>query len=177
MTSVSCSYIDCKVPDGETGIWRIKTIKEFKVLFRKDRVVMSSAPVDVNDIIENLKDFKGSVLLTGLGLGIAVNVLLDKAEVTDITVLEKEIDVINLVAPSFKNTKVKIIHADAFTWIPPKGKIYDFVWHDIFNFKHEIKRDEIERLNEKYAGIAKHCGLRSDHYLLFLCLELSVAIS
>jgi len=96
--------IDCKVPDGESGIWRVKTIADFglsiaelnskfcsfrnpqlfKVLFRKDRVVMSSAPVDVNDIIESLKDVKGSVLLTGLGLGIAVNVLLDKAEVTDI---------------------------------------------------------------------------------------------
>jgi len=161
MSSIFSRYIDCKVPDGVSGIWRVKTIKEFKVLFRKDRVVMSSTPVDVNDIIESLKDFKGSVLLTGLGLGCAVNVLLDKAEVNDITVLEKEIDVINLVAPSFKNNKVKVIHADAFTWTPPKGKIYDFVWHDIFNFRHEIKRDEIKRLNEKYAGIAKHCGLRS----------------
>ena len=88
-------------------------------------------------------------MLTGLGLGIAVNVLLDKAEVTDITVLEKEIDVINLVAPSFKNPKVKIIHEDVFIWNTQKGKIYDCVWHDIFNFRHEIKRDEIDRLNEK----------------------------
>ena len=161
MSSSFSPNIDCKVPDGVSGIWRVKTIKEFKVLFRKDRVVMSSTPADVNDIIESLKDFKGSVLLTGLGLGIAVNVLLDKAEVTDITVLEKEIDVINLVAPSFNNPKVKIIHADAFTWSPPKGKIYDCVWHDIFNFRHEINRDEIERLNEKYAGISRYCGLRS----------------
>ena len=83
-----------------------------------------------------------------------------KRIVTDITVLEKEIDVINLVAPSFKNKKVKIIHADAFTWTPPKGKIFDFVWHDIFNFRHEIKRNEIKRLKEKYKGIAKWQGMR-----------------
>ena len=80
MPSTFSPNIDCKVPDGESGIWRVKTIKEFKVLFRKDRVVMSSAPVDVNDIIKSLIDVKGSVLLTGLGLGIAVNVLLDKTD-------------------------------------------------------------------------------------------------
>src|ERR1035441_4190614 len=46
MSSEFSLNIDCKVPDGESGIWRVKTIKEFKVLFRKDRVVMSSTGVD-----------------------------------------------------------------------------------------------------------------------------------
>ena len=112
-------------------------------------------------------------MLTGLGLGIAVNVLLDKAEVTDITVLEKEIDVINLVAPTFPKfqtlEKLNIIMQMLLRGLHPKGKIYDFAWHDIFNFRHEIKRDEIKRLNKKYATLANWQGIRlSSNQPIFL---------
>ncbi len=172
MPPIFSPNIECKVPDWESGIWRVKTIfrddiapsdvipKSFKGLFRKDKLVMTSMPVDVEVHKALWKNAKGSVLLTGLGLGIAIQLILDKTEVNDITVLEKDIDVIWFVGSAYKHPKVKIIHADAFKWIPPKDKIYDCIWHDIFNDKKDVNKKDIERLHDKYAPFARLQGMR-----------------
>jgi 16S rRNA A1518/A1519 N6-dimethyltransferase RsmA/KsgA/DIM1 with predicted DNA glycosylase/AP lyase activity len=59
------------------------------------------------------------------------NAMALKPEVNKVTVIEINADVIALVAPSL-HPKVEVIHADALTWEPPKGKKWEVIWHDIW---------------------------------------------
>lgn len=80
----------------------------------------------------------GDVLITGLGLGMVVESILATpapAPVRSITVLEQSPDVIGLVAARLHEQygeRVQIIEADAYTWVPKTGQIFDTVWHDIW---------------------------------------------
>jgi predicted membrane-bound spermidine synthase len=58
-----------------------------------------------------------------------LHAILQKDDVTHVTVIEKEQDVINLVAASFANDpRVEIIHADAMMYCPPAGVTYNACW-------------------------------------------------
>lgn len=80
----------------------------------------------------------GSVLITGLGLGMVVEAILAEptgAEVGQVTVIEQSADVIALVGPQLCQRcgpRLHIVHADAYTWTAPSGMKYDTVWHDIW---------------------------------------------
>lgn len=79
----------------------------------------------------------GSLLITGLGLGMVVESILrsDKGRVQDITVLEYSEDVIRLVAPHLLARypgRLRVELADAYTWQPPPGQGFSLVWHDIW---------------------------------------------
>ncbi|MGC6738966.1 hypothetical protein ACP0FZ_31065, partial [Escherichia coli] len=71
--------------------------------------------------------------INGLGLGMVLHAILQKDDVTHVTVIEKEQDVINLVAASFAtDLRVEIINADAMEYCPPAGVTYNACWHDIW---------------------------------------------
>lgn len=151
----------CTVPDGESGPWKIDTFtvsKEearfesaraifsgnpimrvspgtYKRLTCKGRgVVMSNTQMEVSTNYEAFRNSKGRVLINGLGLGMLLEAILSKPEVTYVRVIEKEQDVINLVAPHFaSDPRVEIIHADAYEYIPAKGERFDYCWHDIWD--------------------------------------------
>ncbi|MFS7497729.1 hypothetical protein ACJ8CM_00085 [Klebsiella pneumoniae] len=85
---------------------------------------------------------------------------------THVTVIEKEQDVINLVAPAFIDDKrVDIICADAMTYQPPAGVTYDVCWHDIWTYFSAENLQEMENLERKYlfslqvAGILGNAGM------------------
>ncbi len=161
------------LPDGKSGNWSVETfivpkddfsqiISMFKTgrsvpegtykrLMRGRTVVMSNTRDEIRDFSQFTYVAKGSVLINGLGLGCVVKVLLDKPEITKITVIEKSEDVINLVAPYFTDDRVNIIHADAFKYTPPKGEIYDFVWHDIWDYITADNLTEMATLHRKYG--------------------------
>lgn len=164
------------VPEGVSGEWAVQefevseaqanfsAIREalsretavpagrYKRLMRGNVVVMSNTPMEVRTHRRFVSRARGSVLINGLGLGMALSEILKKPEVLSVTVIEKSPDVIGLVAPSFTgDPRVQIIHADAFEWKPPKGVRYDAVWHDIWD---EITADnlpEMNRLHRKYG--------------------------
>lgn len=76
---------------------------------------------------------RGSVLITGLGLGCVVRGLLANPRVTHITVIELDKSIIRICGREFANNRrVKIIQADALTWQPAKGESWDFAWHDLW---------------------------------------------
>jgi len=166
--------IDINVPDGSSGEWKVETFtveeKElsqvlsawktgravpagtYKRLVRKGEVVMSNTPDEIYDSMYFVGRAKGSVLLNGLGLGVVLKQLLEKPEVDEITVIEKSEDVIKLVAPTYANeTRVNIIHADAFEYAPPKGKRYNAVWHDIWDNICSDNLPEMKKLHRKYG--------------------------
>jgi spermidine synthase len=101
---------------------------------------------------------EGHVLINGLGLGVCLKAVLEKKEVIKVTVIEKSEDVIKLVAPSFQDDRVEIINADAFEYKPPKGVVYDVVWHDIWQDICTDNLEQMKKLHRKYGRKCKWQG-------------------
>lgn len=124
-------------------------------------IVMSDVPAERGDLHGIFYASHGSVLINGLGLGLVVEALCQKPEVTDVTVIEISQDVINLVASHYLQKygdKLTIIHADALTWKPPKGKRYDVVWNDIWDNICADNLSDMHKLHRKYGGKSDWIG-------------------
>jgi hypothetical protein len=168
--------IDVHVPDGERGPWKVETFTitkddesmsrirammhpleavragTYKKLTRNGSVVMSNTQMEIRTHSYFIAMAQGSVLINGLGLGMALTAILAKPEVTDVTVIEKDADVIALVGPTFAaDPRVSVIHADAMTWQPPRGKRYGAVWHDIWNDICADNLPEMKMLCRRYG--------------------------
>lgn len=161
------------IPDAVSGIWSVSTFEVeendlpqmfralksgrsvpagiYKSLKRNRSTIMSNTPDELRDVRHFIHVASGSVLINGLGLGCCVKMLLDKENVNEITVIEKSVDVINLVAPYFNDKRLTIINEDAFKYVPPKGKVYDFVWHDIWDNIRTDNLKEMTILHRKYG--------------------------
>lgn len=163
------------IPDRQSGNWKIETFTvpensienlrlafqpggrtvrpgQYKKLTHNGSIVMSNTPAELRDHSYFVYKAKGKVLINGLGLGCCLAEILEKKEVVSATVIEKSMNVINLVAPFFESdSRVEIIHADAFEWKPPKGIHYNAVWHDIWNNICEDNLLEMTRLHRKYG--------------------------
>jgi len=171
--------IEIDVPDGKSGDWEVSTfvVKEqdlsqrismmkynrgvpagtYKRLTRNGQVIMSNTPDEISDFRCFVRKAEGSILVNGLGLGVLLKALLNKPEVTEVTVIEKSPDVIKLVSEIYlKDSRVTIINADAFDYKPPKGKVYNAVWHDIWDNICADNLDEMKKLTRKYGRIANY---------------------
>lgn len=167
------------IPDAQSGDWKVwtQTISEedakysrmsaifnggrgsvkagdIKMLSRNGTIVMSNTPDEMSDHWEFIREANGRVLVNGLGLGAAIAEILndERKEIELITVIEASEDVIKLVAPFFeKDKRVEIIHADAYTYQPPKGVRYNVVWHDIWDTICADNLEEMGKLHRKYG--------------------------
>lgn len=165
--------IEITVPDGTSNEWSVQSFTvepddfsqriammktgrgvpagNYKRLMRNGTCVMSNTPDEIRDFQSFVWKSKGKILVNGLGLGVLLKALLDKDEVTHITVIEKSKDVIKLVGSSITDKRVTIINADAFEYKPPKGETYDCVWHDIWDYITEDNLPEMAKLHRKYG--------------------------
>jgi hypothetical protein len=182
------------VPEGKSQKW---TVKKFTVPNtistdlmnlryirdgRRDRVVppgsytklcfdgetvMSDTPAEANELAKFYKAAKGSVLVSGLGLGFALAAILRKKNntVTAVTVVEKSKDVIKLVKPSIDDPRVTIINADITTWPIPADAKWDAIWHDIWTDISESNKREMVQLQFRFAKHTKWQGFWSEDYL------------
>ncbi|ENF9375328.1 TPA: hypothetical protein ACWXE1_004793 [Klebsiella pneumoniae] len=175
-------FYDLPVTDGKSGSWTLDTFTisqekahmlslradvtgnqneyippgKYRRLSNNGEVVMSNTPMEINTCMEFIERATGRVLINGLGLGMVLHVILQKKEVTHVTVIEKEQDVINLVAPALIDDKrVDIICADAMTYQPPAGVTYDVCWHDIWTYFSAENLQEMENLERKYLFLCK----------------------
>lgn len=167
------------VPEGQSGEWRVErfTVSETEARFhairnggravrpgtytrliRGGKTIMSDTPAEMSDHTYFVRIATGSVLVNGLGLGMCAAAVLRKPEVTSLTVVEKSLDVIRLVAPSLSDDRLTIIEADALDWQPPKGKRYGAVWHDIWDDICADNLPDMHRLHRKYGGRADWQG-------------------
>lgn len=105
--------------------------------------VMSNTPAEIADLSPFLDQARGSVLIFGLGLGVVVQALMNKRDITSITVIEIDPDVIKLAGTHYLSVsrKLKIIEGDAFKYYDETK--YDAIWFDIW--------DEISEENLKYG--------------------------
>jgi spermidine synthase len=183
-------HIEIDIPDGKSGVWSIETFTveknelsqvfsmfktgrgvpegTYKRLCRYGHVIMSNTPDEIRDFIRFVHKANGSILVNGLGLGVLLKALLEKETITDITVIEKEQDVINLVAPYIKDDRVTIICANAFDYIPPKDKKYNYVWHDIWDNICADNLKEMKTLHRKYGRKTEYqeswCRSQCEYY-------------
>ncbi|EBD9299309.1 hypothetical protein NTB97_003168 [Salmonella enterica] len=175
----SC-FSDLPVKDGKSGNWTLDTfeITKDKALtlalraqhtenpdeyippgfYRRlsycGEVVMSNTPMEIRTCETFIEQATGRVLINGLGLGMVLHAILQKDDITRVTVIEKEQDVINLVAGTFAHDpRVEIVHADAMEYCPPAGVTYDVVFHDIWPDYAISNLDGMERLEAKYLNI------------------------
>lgn len=118
-------------------------------------MVMSDTPAEIRDHLDFIIMVHGQVLINGLGIGMCLQAALRNSEVEHITVVEKSADVLALVAGHylalFGGARLTFVHADALEWTPPKGMIYDAVWHDIWPFIQGDFYPQYKVLHRKYA--------------------------
>ena len=97
------------------------------------QIVMSDTPDEMDDQRDFIRNAKGHILINGLGLGVTLQLVLEKPEVTKVTVIEKNPYVIALVGYHYQqrySDRLEILLGDAFTYKPPKGIRYGAVWHE-----------------------------------------------
>ena len=181
------------IPDGVSGDWRVESFEvteqeskfsmiramqhpeeyvlpgKYQRLMRGGTVVMSDTRMEMNELRPIKYSAKGNVLLNGLGLGVCLRIVLQKPEVLNVTVIEKSLDVINLVGNYFNDSRVSIVNADAFEWIPPKGVRYDAVWHDIWDDMCSDNLKEMTQLKRKYSRKSDWQGCWSESFLRYRC--------
>jgi hypothetical protein len=170
------------VPEGSSGRWSVRHVDvedsiiawlrerhfepgRYTQLFHGGRLVMSDTPAERYDHLPFVRAATGDVLISGLGLGMCLGAVLKKPEVTSVTIIEIDPDVIALVAPSYQDNRISIVQADARSWSPPKGRKYGAVWHDIWP---DICRDnlsEMHTLNRRYARRASWKGCWSQNLM------------
>lgn len=169
----------CTVPDGECGNWKIDTfsISEEEARFENMRtmfggrghmrvspgtfrrltckgrgVIMSNTRMEIITNYDAYRSATGRVLINGLGLGMLLEAILSKPDVTYVRVIEKEADVISLVAPHFANdSRVEIVHADALVYKPESGATFDYAWHDIWDAISGDNLSDMATLGRRYG--------------------------
>jgi len=170
------------VPEGERGAARVErvTVSEADAKFSALRAVikrsgravpagvhtqltingslwMSDTRAEIRDhqrLFWKVSRWPGcSVLITGLGLGMALNgCLLDGAG--KVTCIERDADVIALVGAHWQarwGDKFEVIQADAMELRPRRGQRWDIVWHDIWSSICEDNLDDMRVMKRRFA--------------------------
>ena len=119
---------------------------------------MSDTPAEQRDHCEAVRRATGSCLLNGLGIGMVLKNILLKDDVTDVTVVEISQDLIDMVSPHYNDPRVTFVCSNAFDYKPPKGKRYNMVWHDIWDYICSDNLPEMTRLHRKYGRRADWQG-------------------
>ncbi len=114
-------------------------------------VVMSNTAMEIRSNREAWRAATGHVLINGLGMGMLLEAILAKPDVTAVRVIEIDADVIALVGPHFAHDpRVTIVHADAYAYKPARGEVFDFAWHDIWDDITVDNLKNMARLTRKY---------------------------
>ena len=122
-------------------------------LCHQGSIVMSDTPTECRDHLPLYYRASGHILISGLGLGVAIQACLLKLGVTQVTVIEIANEVIQLVAPHYQarfGERFEVIQADIRTWKPSKGTKYDAVWHDIWNTLCPDNWEDMKTLKRRF---------------------------
>jgi spermidine synthase len=148
--------ISIDTPDDFTRI--MATIKGMPL--RRDKycrllvngdIMMTDADFERITNIGFVTNAKGNCLIAGLGIGLILAPAL--ASCTGITVVEKNTDVIEMVAKAYPDPKLTVVHADIRDWLPAKDTKYDTIYFDIwphFNSDTNADATKLERKFKKY---------------------------
>jgi len=96
--------------------------------------MMFDTPDEVADLLGVFHHAKGRCLVNGLGLGVVVNGLLVKPEITYVTVVENNPDVVELVGGHWLEKygdRLSIVIDNALTYRPPVNTHFGYVRNEI----------------------------------------------
>lgn len=94
--------------------------------------VMEDTPFELRTHLEFVLKARGSVLITGLGLGCVIRGLLCNPAVTSVTCIENSKEVLSMVQPYMPQDRLEIVEADALEWTAKNRTVFDFAWHDLW---------------------------------------------
>ena len=114
----------------------------FPAVFENGVEWMAIKPNEIETMREHIEKAHGNVITFGLGLGYFTYMASEKENVSSVTVIEQNENVISLfennILPKFSHPeKIRIIKYDAFDYVKEKmgGEVYDFafvdLWHDV----------------------------------------------
>ena len=112
--------------------------EEFKylALLKNNEIWMSVNPNEINTMKPFIAEAKGKVLVLGLGMGYIAYMMALKDDVKSVTVIEKDINIINLfkehIAPLLKTNKIKVVHDDAIRYVE-NNKGFDYIFADLWH--------------------------------------------
>lgn len=131
--------VRCGIPPGE-----------YVRLVNGCRCVMSDTPMEKKTNEDFVRNAHGNVLIGGLGIGLIILAIQDKEDVEQITVVEKNCEVIELVGKQLPlNSKVNIVNADVFEYKPLIK--YNTIYMDIWNYINEdVYNKQMKPLISKY---------------------------
>lgn len=128
-------------------------------------ITMTDTDLELRTNQEFIDNAKGDILIGGLGIGLLIKNLqskLESGEVTSITIVEKNIDVITLVRPIFSDLiskyNIKLVNDDIFTWINAIDSDevhFDTIYFDIWDTICPDLLEEGHELMMKYSGLLR----------------------
>lgn len=113
----------------------------YPALLENERVWMSITPNEIETMKYPIAEAQGKVLTYGLGLGYYAYMVSEKENVSSVTIVERDAEVISLFKKYILNQfphkeKINIIHADAFSYAEKYMALEQFnfvftdLWHD-----------------------------------------------
>ena len=123
---------------------------KFIKLTHRGEVVMSDTAMEKRTNRDFVVKAHGNVLIGGLGIGLILLAIQDKEDIEQITVVEKNKEVIELVGNQLPlNSKVNIVNDDVFEYKPLFK--YNTIYMDIWNYINEnIYNDQMKPLISRY---------------------------
>lgn len=113
------------------------------VVYENEREWMTVTPSEINTMTADIRAVSGKVAVFGLGLGYYAFMASEKPEIREVTVIERDANVIALfrehILPQFPNgRKIRLIEADAYDYASHMAKeAFDFayvdIWHDVLD--------------------------------------------
>lgn len=137
-------------------------------LYVGHETMMTDTPMEKHSNRDVVLIASGRVLIAGLGVGMILHPIADKERVEHITVIEKNPDVIKLVAPSLPK-KVTVVEGDIFEWTPPKGTKFDTIYFDIWPHITLDNLPQMAKLHRRFGRFKAEGGWmeswKRDHLL------------
>ena len=133
------AIVRCGIPPG----------KYIRLINRCD-CVMSDTPMEKETNRDFVRNAHGNVLIGGLGIGLIILAIQDKEDVKQITVVEKNREVIELVGKQLPlNFKVNVVNDDVFEYKPLIK--YNTIYMDIWNYINEdVYNKQMKPLINRY---------------------------
>lgn len=110
-------------------------------------IVMTNTPAEVGDHLDFIRRAKGRVLIAVLGLGMVLQEVLKKPDVSKVTVIEISEDVIKLTGKFYSDPRMEIVNANIYTYTP--GTVYAYGWYDIWNYISEDNCREMQQIKDR----------------------------
>ena len=142
----------------------------YLALLKNNEIWMSLNPNEIKTMEPYIAKARGHVLVLGLGMGYVAYMMANKKEVKDITIIEKDTNVINifnnLLWPSFNNKdKIKIVNDDAINYLKRKQRDYDYIFADIWHSPDDglplfLKIKKINRRIDCWLEVSMYALLR-----------------